>query len=78
MIQVRGYAKVLAHLMFGILVLTVDQLMRLVANLSLELEGRVSLSTKREAEGKVCSQTDKSASRKSILWNIWLILGMRL
>jgi hypothetical protein len=49
----------------------------LLANLSLELEGRVSLSTKREAEGKVCSQTDKSASRKSILWNIWLILGMR-
>jgi len=31
MIQVRGYAKVLAHLMFGILALTADQLMRLVS-----------------------------------------------
>jgi len=30
MIRVRGYAKVLAHLMFGILALTADQLMRLV------------------------------------------------
>lgn len=29
-IRVRGHAKVLAHLMFGILVLTADQLMRLV------------------------------------------------
>ena len=29
MIRVRGYAKVLAHLMFGILALTADQLMRL-------------------------------------------------
>lgn len=29
-IRVRGYAKVLAHLMFGILALTADQLMRLV------------------------------------------------
>jgi len=31
MIQVRGYAKVMTHLMFGILALTADQLMRLVA-----------------------------------------------
>jgi hypothetical protein len=31
MIRVRGYAKVLAHLMFGILALTADQLMRLVS-----------------------------------------------
>ena len=31
MVRVRGYAKVLAHLMFGILALTADQLMRLVA-----------------------------------------------
>jgi Transposase DDE domain/Transposase domain (DUF772) len=31
MIRVRGYAKVMAHLMFGILALTADQLMRLVA-----------------------------------------------
>ena len=31
MIQVRGYTKVLAHLMFGILALTADQLMRLVS-----------------------------------------------
>jgi hypothetical protein len=30
-IQVRGYAKVLTHLMFGILALTADQLIRLVA-----------------------------------------------
>jgi len=30
MIRVRGYAKVLAHLMFGILALTADQLVRLV------------------------------------------------
>jgi transposase len=30
-IQVRGYAKVMTHLMFGILALTADQLMRLVA-----------------------------------------------
>ena len=30
MIRVRGYAKVMAHLMFGILALTADQLMRLV------------------------------------------------
>jgi len=30
MIRVRGYAKVLTHLMFGILALTADQLMRLV------------------------------------------------
>ena len=30
MIQVRGYAKVMTHLMFGILALTADQLMRLV------------------------------------------------
>jgi hypothetical protein len=29
-IQVRGYAKVMTHLMFGILALTADQLMRLV------------------------------------------------
>ena len=28
---VRGHAKVHCHLMFGILVLTVDQLMRLLA-----------------------------------------------
>jgi hypothetical protein len=31
MIQVRGYAKVLAHLMFGIMALTADQLMRFVS-----------------------------------------------
>ena len=31
MIRVRGYAKVLTHLMFGILALTADQLMRLVS-----------------------------------------------
>jgi transposase len=31
MIQVRGYAKVMTHLMFGILALTADQLIRLVA-----------------------------------------------
>lgn len=31
MIRVRGYAKVMAHLMFGILALTADQMMRLVA-----------------------------------------------
>jgi hypothetical protein len=29
-IRVRGYAKVMTHLMFGILALTADQLMRLV------------------------------------------------
>ena len=29
-IRVRGHAKVLSHLMFGILALTVDQLLRLV------------------------------------------------
>ena len=29
-VRVRGHAKVLTHLMFGILVLTADQLMRLV------------------------------------------------
>ena len=28
-VRVRGHAKVFCHLMFGILVLTVDQLMRL-------------------------------------------------
>lgn len=28
-IRVKGHAKVLCHLMFGILVITVDQLMRL-------------------------------------------------
>jgi hypothetical protein len=27
----------------------------------------------REAEGKVCSKTDKSVGHKPILWNIWLI-----
>jgi len=31
MVRVRGYAKVLAHLMFGILALAADQLMRLAA-----------------------------------------------
>ena len=31
MIKVRGYAKVMTHLMFGILALTADKLMRLVA-----------------------------------------------
>jgi hypothetical protein len=30
-VRVRGHAKVMCHLMFGILALTVDQLMRLVA-----------------------------------------------
>ena len=30
MIRVRGWAKVMTHLMFGILALTADQLMRLV------------------------------------------------
>ena len=29
-LRVRGHAKVLCHLMFGIVALTVDQLMRLV------------------------------------------------
>jgi Transposase DDE domain len=29
-IRVRGHAKVMAHLMFGILALTVDQLLRIV------------------------------------------------
>ncbi len=29
-VRVRGHAKVLTHLMFGILVLTTDQLMRFV------------------------------------------------
>ena len=29
-VRVRGHAKVLCHLMFGVLVLTVEQLMRLV------------------------------------------------
>jgi len=28
--RVRGHAKVLCHLMFGVLALTIDQLMRLV------------------------------------------------
>ena len=32
MIRVRGHAKVMTHLMFGILALTADQLMRLVPN----------------------------------------------
>ena len=32
MIRVRGHAKVMAHLMFGILALTADQLMRLVTS----------------------------------------------
>ena len=31
MVRVRGYAKVMTHLMFGILALTADQLMRLVS-----------------------------------------------
>ena len=31
MIRVRGHAKVMAHLMFGILALTADQMIRLVA-----------------------------------------------
>ena len=31
MIRVRGYAKVMTHLMFGMLALTADQLLRLVA-----------------------------------------------
>ena len=30
MIRVKGHAKVMAHLMFGILALTVDQLMKFV------------------------------------------------
>lgn len=30
MIRVRGHAKVMCHLMFGIVAVTVDQLMRLV------------------------------------------------
>ncbi len=30
-VRVRGHAKVLCHLMFGVLALTVDQLMRLAA-----------------------------------------------
>ncbi len=30
MVRVRGHAKVMAHLMFGIVVLTVDQLMKFV------------------------------------------------
>ena len=30
MIRVRGYAKVMTHLMFGVLALSADQLMRLV------------------------------------------------
>jgi hypothetical protein len=29
-VRVRGHAKVLCHLMFGILALTINQLMRLV------------------------------------------------
>jgi Transposase DDE domain len=29
-VRVRGHAKVLCHLMFGVLALTVDQLMRLI------------------------------------------------
>ncbi len=29
-VRVRGHAKVMAHLMFGIMVLTVDQLMRFI------------------------------------------------
>ena len=29
-VRVRGYAKVMTHLMFGIIVLTADQLMRFV------------------------------------------------
>ena len=29
-VRVRGHAKVLCHLMFGIVALTVDQLMRLI------------------------------------------------
>ncbi len=30
MVRVRGYAKVMTHLMFGIIALTSDQLMRFV------------------------------------------------
>ena len=30
MVRVRGHAKVMCHLMFGILALTVDQLMRFI------------------------------------------------
>jgi hypothetical protein len=30
MVRVRGHAKVMAHLMFGIVALTVDQLMKFV------------------------------------------------
>jgi hypothetical protein len=32
LIRVRGAAKVMAHLMFGVLALTVDQWLRLAAN----------------------------------------------
>ena len=31
-VRVRGHSKVLCHLMFGVLALTVDQLLRLVEN----------------------------------------------
>jgi hypothetical protein len=33
-VRVRGSAKVMAHLMFGVLALTADQLLRLVCNRS--------------------------------------------
>jgi hypothetical protein len=33
-VRVRGPAKVMAHLMFGVLVLTVDQLWRLQGNMA--------------------------------------------
>jgi hypothetical protein len=33
-VRVRGHAKVMAHLMFGVLVLTVDQLLRLPGNIA--------------------------------------------
>jgi len=39
-VRVRGHAKVFCHLMFGVLALTIDQLMRLVTQILTRLRRR--------------------------------------
>jgi hypothetical protein len=61
-VRVRGHAKVMCHLMFGILALTVDQLMRLLGGLT-QRNGPPGLAR----EAQTCPR-EPSCARAWLVW----------
>ena len=67
MIRVQGYAKVMTHLMFGILALTADQLLRLVSQPVILSGTGVSSETRKETPKGRCARKLSKVGHKSIL-----------